>query len=137
MALVLYPARVVYEKPTRKETKMAEIKVKGKITKVHPSFLLVRESHSKKDPQNNWYVASLTTYQVWIPESQRSQAWEMDGYVEVEGRFKTETNERDGKSYVNNVISANTIQISEPFAKKTSAPVEAPSVLSNEDALPF
>jgi hypothetical protein len=61
----------------------------------------------------------------------------MDGYVEVEGRFKTETNDRDGKSYVNNVISANTIQISEPFAKKTSAPVEAPSVLSNEDALPF
>lgn len=136
MALVLYPARVVYEKPNRRETKMAEIKVKGKITKVHPSFLLVREAHSKKDPQNNWYVASWTVYQVWIPDTQRTQAWEMDQHVEVEGRFKTEQNERDGKTYNNNVISANTIQISEPFAKKL-APVEAPISATSNDELPF
>jgi hypothetical protein len=124
---------------------MAEIKLKGKVTKVHPSFLLVRESHSKKDPQNNWYVASWTVYQVWIPESLRSQAWELDQYVEVEGRFKTEQNERDGKTYNNNVVSANTIQISEPFAKR-NAPADgpfvptandAPFVPSHEDTLPF
>jgi hypothetical protein len=60
----------------------------------------------------------------------------MDAYVEVEGRFKTETNDRDGKSYVNNVISANTIQISEPFAKK-SAPVEAAPAPVDDDSLPF
>jgi hypothetical protein len=115
---------------------MAEIKLKGKVTKVHPSFLLVRESHSKKDPQNNWYVASWTVYQVWIPESQRSQAWEMDQYVEVEGRFKTEQNERDGKSYNNNVVSATNIQIAEPFAKRPAAP-EVPFVPTHNDALPF
>lgn len=116
---------------------MAEIKLKGKVTKVHPSFLLVRESHSKKDPQNNWYVASWTVYQVWIPELQRAQAWEMDQYVEVEGRFKTEQNERDGKSYNNNVVSATTIQIAEPFAKRPATPTGVPFVPTHEDTLPF
>jgi hypothetical protein len=116
---------------------MAEITLKGKVTKVHPSFLLVREAHSKKDEQQNWYVASWTVYQVWIPEPQRSENWEIDQHVVVEGRFKTEQNERDGKTYNNNVVSANTIRISEPFAKKTTEAAATPFTPTHQDALPF
>ena len=115
---------------------MAEIKLKGKVTKVHPTFLLVREAHSKKDSNNNWYVASYSVYQCWIPEAQRSSAWELDQYVEVEGRFKTETVERDGKSYDNLVVSATQISISEPFAKKAQAPT-TPVTSTDPESLPF
>lgn len=115
---------------------MALIELKGKITKVHPSFLLVREAHSKKDPNNNWYVASYSVYQVWIPQEQRSQTWEVDDYVDVVGRFKTETYERDGKSYENMVISATKLEKSEsPFAKKAPQPVQVADAVGDE--LPF
>ncbi len=88
---------------------MAQVSFKGYIQRAAEKYIDVSEKHSKPDGQGGWETVGYTNFRVWIPENQRGQVFEKDTLVEVVGKQKTETSEKDGKKYSNLIVSAETI----------------------------
>ena len=90
---------------------MAQVQFKGTVKLVREKFLVVVEKHSKKNPAGEWETTGFSDFQVWIPDHQRGQEFNERDLVEVLGRQKTETVEKDGKTYKNLVVSADSIEV--------------------------
>lgn len=114
---------------------MATIAFQGTIKKVAEKFVVVLERHSKPDGKGGWETVGYSEFQVWIPQDQRGELFTEKDWVEVTGRQKTETVEKDGKTYKNLVVSADHINV-----KRKSDPVSAVQTIlapATDDSLPF
>lgn len=106
---------------------MAETRFKATVKSVYDKFLIVYEKHSKKTPEGTWETVGYTDYKVWLPDGLTGSMFKEKDFIDVTGKQKTETVEKDGKTYKNLVISANVIETIKG-AVKTTAPdqVDAP-----------
>lgn len=98
---------------------MAEVTFKATIKTVYDKSLIVYEKHSKKNQAGEWETTGYTDFKVWIPQEQRGQSFNERDYIEVTGRQKTENVEKDGKTYKNLVVNAESIEVlrsSDPVA---------------------
>jgi hypothetical protein len=106
---------------------MAEIKFKATVKTSYEKFLIVYEKHSKKTPAGEWETVGYTDFKVWLPEGLSGSMFTEKDYIEVTGRQKTETVEKDGKTYKNLVVSAEVVEtISSKPKAPTFAEVDAP-----------
>ena len=103
---------------------MAEVKFKATVKNVFDKFLIVYEKHSKKNEAGEWETTGFTDFKVWLPDGLVGGEFSEKDYIEVSGRQKTETVEKDGKTYKNLVVSANVIETLKGGSK--SPEVEAP-----------
>lgn len=87
---------------------MAEVKFKATVKTVYDRFVLAYEKHSKKNPAGEWETVGYTDFKIWLPDELIGQINEGD-FIEVAGRQKTEKSERDGVTYKNLVVNAETI----------------------------
>lgn len=99
---------------------MAEIKFKATVKTAYEKFLIVYEKHSKKTPAGEWETVGFTDFKVWLPEGVSGSSFAEKDFIEVTGRQKTETVEKDGKTYKNLVVSA---EVVETVSSKPKAPV--------------
>lgn len=99
---------------------MAEIKFKATVKTAYEKFLIVYEKHSKKTPAGEWETVGFTDFKVWLPEGVSGSTFAEKDFIEVTGRQKTETVEKDGKTYKNLVVSA---EVVETVSSKPKAPV--------------
>lgn len=99
---------------------MAEIKFKATVKKAYDKFLIVYEKHSKKTPAGEWETIGYSDFKVWLPDGLTGSMFAEKDYIEVTGRQKTETVEKDGKTYKNLVVSA---EVVETINSKPKAPV--------------
>lgn len=106
---------------------MAEIKFKATVKTAYDRFLIVYEKHSKKTPAGEWETVGYTDYKVWLPEGLSGTMFQEKDYIEVAGRQKTETVEKDGKTYKNLVVSAEVVETISSKPKAAPLPdIEAP-----------
>jgi hypothetical protein len=89
---------------------MAEIKFKATVKSAYDRFLIVYEKHSKKNQAGEWETTGYTDYKVWLPEGLPGSMFGEKDYIEVTGRQKTETVEKDGKTYKNLVVNAEVVE---------------------------
>lgn len=89
---------------------MAEVKFKATVKNVYEKFLIVYEKHSKKNQAGEWETIGYTDFKVWLPEGMTGKEFSEKDYIEVSGRQKTETVEKDGKTYKNLVVGADVIE---------------------------
>jgi hypothetical protein len=90
---------------------MAEIKFKATVKTVYDNSLIVFEKHAKKNQAGEWETIGYTDFKVWIPDHLRGQSFNERDYIEVIGRQKTDKVEKDGKTYKNLVVNADSIEI--------------------------
>lgn len=90
---------------------MAEVTFKATIKTVYDKSLIVFEKHSKKNQAGEWETTGYTDFKVWIPEHLRGSTFNERDYIEVTGRQKTETVEKDGRTYKNLVVNAESIEV--------------------------
>jgi hypothetical protein len=98
---------------------MAEIKFKATVKTAYEKFLIVYEKHSKKNPAGEWETIGYSDFKVWLPEGLTGSMFAEKDYIEVTGRQKTETVEKDGRTYKNLVVSA---EVVETISSKPKAP---------------
>ncbi len=110
---------------------MAQVSFKGYIQRAAEKYIDVSEKHSKPDGQGGWETVGYTNFRVWIPENQRGQQFEKDMLVEVSGKQKTETSEKDGKKYSNLIVSAETILVQNRKESSTRAIQSASDILDS------
>lgn len=102
---------------------MAEVTFKATVKTVYEKMLIVYEKHSKKNQAGEWETVGYTDFKVWIPEHQRGQQFSEGDYIEVTGRQKTEKSEKDGVTYKNLVVNAESItKAGRGFAGSTGKP---------------
>lgn len=106
---------------------MAEVKFKATVKAVYDKSLIVYEKHSKKNQAGEWETTGYTDFKVWIPDELRGQVFNERDYIEVTGRQKTENVEKDGKTYKNLVVNADSIEI----IKSSDAVATVKSVVDN------
>lgn len=111
---------------------MAEVSFKATIKTVYEKALIVYEKHAKKNQAGEWETTGYTDFKVWIPEHQRGQKFSEKDYIEVTGRQKTENVEKDGKTYKNLVVNAESIEI-----LRSSNPVNVVKSVLGADEMPF
>jgi hypothetical protein len=105
---------------------MADIKFKATVKSVYDKFLIVYEKHSKKTPTGEWETVGYTDFKVWLPDGLTGSMFKEKDFIEVSGRQKTETVEKDGSKYKNLVVSANVIETVKGSKPSNVAPVLDP-----------
>jgi hypothetical protein len=114
---------------------MAQVSFKGYVSRVAEKYIDVSERHSKPDGQGGWETVGYTNFRVWIPEAQRGQKFEEKAFVEISGKQKTETSEKDGKKYNNLIVSADSIIVAPKRDTGTKSIQSAVDIL--DDSSPF
>ncbi len=120
---------------------MAEVTFKATVKTVYDKSLIVFEKHSKKNQAGEWETTGYTDFKVWIPEELRGATFNEKDYIEVTGRQKTETVEKDGRTYKNLVVNASSIEVlrsSDPIAVvKDITDTSWVNKLANDSEMPF
>lgn len=120
---------------------MAEVSFKATVKTVYDKSLIVYEKHSKKNQAGEWETTGYTDFKVWIPEELRGSTFNERDYIEVTGRQKTETVEKDGKTYKNLVVNAESIEVlrsSDPVAVVKSVTDNSwINKMANDSEMPF
>ena len=111
---------------------MAEVTFKATVKTVYDKALIVYEKHAKKNQAGEWETTGYTDFKVWIPEHQRGQKFSEKDYIEVTGRQKTENVEKDGKTYKNLVVNAESIEI-----LRSSDPIRTVKSVLGAEEMPF
>jgi hypothetical protein len=104
---------------------MAEIKFKATVKTAYDRFLIVYEKHSKKNPAGEWETTGYSDFKVWLPDGLPGSMFSEKDYIEVTGRQKTETVEKDGKTYKNLVVNAEVVETIKARGAAT-AEIDAP-----------
>lgn len=112
---------------------MAQVSFKGYVSRVSEKYIDVSERHSKPDGQGGWETVGYTNFRVWIPEAQRGQKFEEKAFVEVSGKQKTETTEKDGRKYNNLIVSAESIIVAPKRDNGTKTIESATDILNESD----